>query len=244
MSIISKRTLALARKECYSSLYSPAVYGIAVFFLVFVSVWLFYLQRFFIMDTASLRPFFAGFPLAYILTIPVITMKSWAEERKLGSVEILLTMPFSEWELCLGKFISSFAVLLALLVLTLPVPLSLIPLGNFDPGVVIAEYAGAVFLGAASISLGLFLSALSKNQAGAFLGTAVVLMAIILLNHLTLWAGFPGWLVQFINYISLSFHFESFSRGLLDSRDLAFFILTAGLFLFLNAEVLIYRKRT
>ncbi|AEF83180.1 ABC transporter permease [Leadbettera azotonutricia] len=243
MSIISKRALALARKECYSSLYSPAFYGIAVFFLVFVSVWLFYLQRFFIMDTASLRPFFAGFPLVYILIIPVLTMKSWAEEKKLGSVEILLTMPFSEWELCLGKFISSFAVLLSLLVLTLPVPLSLIPLGNFDPGVIIGEYAGAVFLGCAAISLGLFLSALAKNQAGAFLGTAVVLMAVILLNQITLWAGLPSWLSLFINYISLSFHFESFSRGLLDSRDLAFFILTTGLFLFLNTEVLIYRKR-
>jgi ABC-2 type transport system permease protein len=237
-----KRILALGGKECYSWINSPAFYGIAAFFLLFVSVWLFYLRRFFVMDTASLRPFFAAFPLAYILVIPVLTMKSWAEEKKLGTVEILLTMPFSEWELCLGKFLSSFSILLVLLVLTLPVPLSLLPLGSFDTGVIWAEYAGAALLGASAVSLGLFLSALSKNQAAAFLGSAAVLVAVMLVNQLGQWAAIPSWLSEFFNYLSLSFHFESFSQGLLDSRDLAFFILTTALFLFLNTRVLVYRK--
>jgi ABC-2 type transport system permease protein len=237
-----KRILALGGKECYSWIHSPVFYGIAVFFLLFVSLWLFYLQRFFVMDTASLRPFFAAFPLAYILVIPVLTMKSWAEEKKLGSIEILLTLPFSEWELCMGKFLSAFAVLLFLLVLTLPVPLSLLPLGSFDTGVIRAEYAGAALLGASAVSLGLFLSALAKNQAAAFLGTTVVLLAVMLMNQLGQWAAVPLWLSEFINYLSLSSHFESFSQGLLDSRDLAFFILTTILFLFLNTRVLVYRK--
>ena len=242
MRLDFRRVLALAKKELYSWVNSPAFYGITVFFLLFVSVWFFYLQRFFAMDTATLRPFFSAFPLAFILVIPVLTMKSWAEEKKLGSLEILLTLPFSEWELCLGKFVSAYGALLIILALTLPVPLSLLPLGVFDPGVIAGEYAGVLLLGASAVSLGLFLSALSKNQAGAFLGSAVVLMAVMLLNQLGVSGGLPSFFSGIINYLSLSFHFESFSRGLLDSRDMAFFIVTTGGFLFLNTQVLILRK--
>jgi ABC-2 type transport system permease protein len=242
MPLISRRALALARKECYSWFNSPAFYGITVFFLLFISIWLYHIRQFFAADAASLRPFFAAFPLAFILVIPVITMRAWAEEKKTGSAEILFTMPFTEWELCLGKFLSSFGIILILLVLSLPIPLTLLPLGNFDPGVIAGEYTGAVLLGASAISLGLFLSSLSKNQAGAFLGTVVVMLAVMLLSQLAAFASLPAWLTDFINYASLSFHFESFSRGLLDSRDLAFFIITTALFLFLNTQVLIFRK--
>jgi ABC-2 type transport system permease protein len=151
-------------------------------------------------------------------------------------------MPFSEWDLVLGKFISSLGVIAALLVMTIPVPLSLAPLGHFDGGVIAAEYAGALLLGAAAAALGLFLSALSKNQAGAFLGSAVVLMAVMLMNQLAFSVDLPAWLSDSINFLSLSFHFESFSKGLIDSRDLAFFIITTVLFLYLNTQVLLFRK--
>ena len=234
------RTWALTRKELYSWINSPALYGITLFFLLFVSIWFYYLQRFFAMDTATLRPFFSAFPLAFILVIPVLTMKAWAEEKKLGSAEFLFTLPFTEWELVWGKFLSSFTLLLAMLVLTLPVPLTLLPLGYFDPGVIFAEYVGALLLGAAATALGLFLSSVSRTQAAAFLGSAVVLLAVILVNNFS--QDMPPFLAGFVNFISLSFHFESFSRGLLDSRDLVFFLLTTGLFLFLNTQVLIFRK--
>ena len=240
MSIFSPRALVLTRKELSSWIKAPALYGITVFFLVFVSVWFYYLQRFFAMDIATLRPFFSGFPLAFILVIPVLSMKSWAEEMKLGSAELLFTLPFTEWELVWGKFLTCFTLLLGMLILTLPVPLTLMPLGYFDPGVIFAEYAGALLLGTSAASLGLFLSSVSKTQAAAFLGTAVVLMAVILLNAFT--QDMPPAIATFINFISLSFHFESFSRGLLDSRDIAFFLLTTALFLFMNTQVLIFRK--
>jgi len=240
MSIFSPRALVLTRKELSSWIKAPALYGITVFFLVFVSVWFYYLQRFFAMDIATLRPFFSGFPLAFILVIPVLSMKSWAEEMKLGSAELLFTLPFTEWELVWGKFLTCFTLLLGMLILTLPVPLTLMPLGYFDPGVIFAEYAGALLLGTSAASLGLFLSSVSKTQAAAFLGTAVVLMAVILLNAFT--QDMPPVLAAFVNNISLSFHFESFSRGLLDSRDIAFFLLVTGLFLFLNTQVLVFRK--
>ena len=235
-----KRALILTRKELHSWIHAPALYVITVFFLLFVSVWFFHFQRFFVMDTASLRSFFMGFPLAFILVIPVLTMKSWTEEKKLGSAELLFTLPFTEWELVLGKFLACFTLLLGMLLLTLPVPLTLLPLGRFDPGVIFAEYAGALLLGASASALGLFLSNISKTQAAAFLGSAVVLMAMTLLTGLT--QDMPPALAAFVNAFSLTFHFESFSRGLLDSRDIAFFLLTTGLFLFLNTQVLVFRK--
>jgi ABC-2 type transport system permease protein len=236
------RMIALAKKELFSYLNAPAFYGAAVFFLAACSVWLFYLQRFFTMNVATLRPYFAAFPLVFVLVIPVLTMKSWAEERKTGSIELLLTMPFSEWELVLGKFFSVFSLLVMMLVLTIPVPLTLMPLGYFDPGVIICEYIGALLLGASAVALGLLLSSLSKNQAGSFLGSAVVLMAVMLLSPLFFSANLPYWLTECVNFISLSFHFESFSRGLLDSRDIIYFAASTVLFLFLTTRVILFRK--
>ena len=244
MSVISQRAFVLARKELCSWLNSPAIYGVTVFFLLFVSIWFYYLQHFFAMDTATLRPFFEAFPLAFIFVVPVLTMRAWAEEKKLGSVEILFTMPFTEWELVLGKFFSCFALVVGMVFLTLPVPLSLLPLGHFEIGVILAEYSGALLLGASASALGLFLSGVSKNQAAAFVGSAVVLLAFstglsMIANSL---GDLPAGLIGFMYFFSLSYHFESFSRGLLDSRDIAFFLVTTILFLFLNVQVLVYRR--
>jgi ABC-2 type transport system permease protein len=169
-------------------------------------------------------------------------MKSWAEERKLGSIELLLTMPFSEWDLVLGKFIAAFSVLVVIIALTLLTPLSLFPLGDFDPGVIVGEYAGALLLGASATSLGLLLSCLFKSQAGAFLGAAAALLVTMLISQLTFSLNLALPLAEFINFFSLTFHFETFSKGIIDSRDLAFFVLTTVLFLFLNTRVLLYRK--
>jgi ABC-2 type transport system permease protein len=239
---IPYRALILARKELFQYLHAPAFYGAAVFFLVFCSVWLFYFQRYFVMDQATLRPYFGIFPVVYILVIPVITMKSWAEERKTGTAELLLTMPFSEWDLVLGKFFSVFAMLTMMLLLTLPLPLSLLSLGSFDLGMIFCEYLGAFLLGASGTALGLLLSALSKNQAGSFLGSAVVLMVVMLINQITLAFNLPYWLARTINFFSLAFHFESFSKGIIDTRDLAYFLLSTVLFLFINTRVILYRK--
>jgi ABC-2 type transport system permease protein len=129
-----------------------------------------------------------------------------------------------------------------MILLTLPVPLSLLPLGNFEAGIIAAEYAGIILLGASSLALGIFLSSLSKNQAASFLGTLVVLLLFIFVSDFTRMFNFPFWLANFFNFISLSFHFESFSKGLLDSRDFAFFLITIFLFLFLNTRVILFRK--
>jgi len=240
--LIPYRAFTLARKELYQYLYAPAIYGATVFFLLFNSVWLFYFQRYFSMNQATLRVYFNVFPIVYIIVIPVITMKSWAEERKTGTVELLLTMPFTEWDLVLGKFFSTLGVLFIMILLTLPIPLSLLPLGNYDMGVIFCEYVGAFLLGASATALGLLLSSLSKSQTGSFLGGAVVLMTVMLVDIFTSSFNLPQWLARFINFFSLAYHFESFSKGIIDSRDVAFLVLSAFLFLFINTRVILFRK--
>ena len=236
------RIMAMTRKELFSYLNAPAFYGAAVFFLLFCSIWLFYFQQFFTRNAASLRPYFGVFPLIFILIIPVLTMRSWAEERKTGSIELLLTLPFSEWDLVLGKFCAAFSLLAMMLILTIPLPFTLFPLGAFDAGVIVCEYIGALLMGASAVALGLLLSALSKNQAGSFLGSAAVLMATMLISQLTLSLNLPYWLAEIINYFSLSFHFDSFAKGLLDSRDIVYYIASTALFLFVTTRVILFRK--
>jgi ABC-2 type transport system permease protein len=242
MYVISRRAFALAKKELFSYATAPAFWGVAVFFQLYLSIWFFFMSRFFTQDIASLRSYFGSFPIVYILVIPAITMKSWAEERKTGSIELLLTTPLSEWELVIGKFISSFGVLVFMLLFTIPLPLSLLPLGKFDGGVICTEYLGVFLLGASATALGLLFSCLSKNQAGSFLGSAVVLMIMMTINQITSLFTLPWFITGFINFISLVFHFESFDRGIIDTRELLFFILSTTLFLYLNTRVLIYRK--
>ncbi|HCM26793.1 MAG: ABC transporter permease [Treponema sp. GWB1_62_6] len=236
------RIFVLARKELRSAYNSPTAYAVTLFFLLFVSIWLFYVQRFLAMDSATLRPYFALFPVAFILVVPALTMRSWAEERKMGTAEILLTMPFSEWELVLGKFFASWTVLAVAIALTVFVPLTVAPLGDFDAGAIMGEYLGALLMGAAAVALGQFASSLSKNQVSAFLAGVVVLLVATLANLVASTLELPLALADFINYFSLSFHFESFAKGVVDSRDAAYFLLVAFLFLFLNARVILFRK--
>ncbi len=242
MKIRTQQAFVLAKKELFSAFNSIATYGVILFFLLFNSISFFYVQKFFMLNTASLRSYFGMFPLVFTFVIPAITMKSWAEERKLGTAELLLTMPFSEWDLVLGKFIASYSILIVTLLLTIPVPLTLLPMGSFDPGVLVGEYAGAILLGAGATALGLLCSAFSKNQIGAFLSSVVVLFIITMIHQISTTFNLPMWLANFFNYLSLAFHFEGFIKGIIDSRDVLYFLIATGLFLFLNTRVILYRK--
>lgn len=237
-----RNTLILARKELRSSLDTPVAYLVVVLFLVSSSVWLFFIQRFFLLDSASLRPYFSFFPAAFAILAPALTMRSWAEERRSGTDELLLTLPFSERELVLGKFLASYGLLAAALALTLPLPVTLWPLGSFDAGVVLSEYLGAALLGAASIALGQLMSSLSRNQVSAFLGSVAVLLSASFADKIGFALALPGPIVDFLNSISLSFRFESFARGAPDTRDIAFYLCAAAVFLILNVRVVLFRK--
>jgi ABC-2 type transport system permease protein len=169
-------------------------------------------------------------------------MRSWAEERRQGTAELLLTLPVRERELVAGKFAAAGALLLVLVVLTLPLPLSLLPFGAFEPGQIAMEYLGVVLLGCAGIAAGQFVSALSANQISAFLFGAVFMLAITMVGQISTVAVLPGWLAAAISWISFDYHFDSFSKGVLDTRDVLYFaVLTVG-FLYFTTKVLFVRR--
>lgn len=242
MSLLPKRALVLARKELSLAYNAPSTYAATAFFLLFTSLWLYYGRRFFALDAATLRPYFDAFPAAVVIVVPSLTMRAWAEERRTGTDELLFTLPFTEWDLVLGKFLGYYAVFIAAVLLTLPTTLSLLPLGRFDVGVIFSEYLGAALLGASAVSLGLLCSSFSGHQLGAFFGALAALLGANFAHLASSAFGLGPVFSEFVNYFSLAYHFESFAKGILDSRALGFFALSTLAFLFLTTRVLLYRK--
>lgn len=242
MKILQSAFLPLVKKEIQSGLNTVSFYLAAVFFLLFSSVWFLNIYDFAARDYASFREYFSIFPLLFVVLIPMLTMRSWAEEIKSGTSEILLTMPFTGWQLVFGKFFALFVVFKTIILLTIPLIFILQFLGDFSLGPIFTQYLGVFFLGASSIALGQFVSSLFKNQITAALITITVLLFFTLVFQ-TLTANLSGGLLAAVlSYLSLSHHFESFARGVLDSRDIFFFLIFTGFFLYLNIMVIIFRK--
>jgi ABC-2 type transport system permease protein len=237
-----RRSLVLARKELASALNSPVAYAIMLFFLLASGIWFFLVYNFFAQNQASLRGYFGLYPLLFSFALPALTMRAWAEERKLGTDEVLFSLPYTEGELVAGKFLGGLAILLILAGLSLPVPLSLLHLGDFEPAQLAGEYLGLLLLGSTGLALGLFASSLSENQIIAYLSGTGLMVAFTFAHLLNAALGLPGPLAGLAAYFSLEAHYESFKRGVFDSRDALFFIVTTGLFLYLNGRVLAARK--
>ncbi|MCD6120986.1 MAG: ABC transporter permease subunit [Spirochaetales bacterium] len=233
---------SIVKKELKSYFNSPIAYVVVSAFLLFTSIWLFYLQSFFANNTASLRIYFAVIPTVFIILLPALTMRSWAEEKKLGTIELLMTLPYREEQLVIGKFLSTFVLLLIMIILTLPIPIMLSALGDFDWGQIAGEYLGVLLIGAAGIAIGLFMSSIATNQISAFVVTLLILLLLTLINAVNSIASIPLWMTSVFNYLSLGYHFESFRKGLIDTRDLIYYLLITGLFLYINVKVLIFRK--
>lgn len=234
--------LAVIRRELGASFNSPTAYAVVVFFLVFTSAWLFFVQQFFAKDSSSLRDYFGIFPTVFILVVPAITMRSWAEERRLGTDELLLTYPVREEAVVVGKYVAALVLLALALVLTLPLPLTVARLGFFDPGQIASEYLGALLLAAAAVAVGQFLSAVAGNQTTAFLATVLALLFLTFVGDLPKLAALPYRVASAVSYLSIDYHFESFRKGILDTRDVAYFlILTVG-FLYANAKVIVLER--
>ncbi|RKX79979.1 MAG: ABC transporter permease [Spirochaetes bacterium] len=237
-----KGIIPVVKKELRTYFNSPIAYIVALFFLVFTSVWLYFIQQFLVQNTASLRIYFGIIPTVFIIILPAITMRSWAEERKTGTEEILLTLPFKEIEVVAGKFFGSLMLLCIMVVLTIPVPLTLTPLGDFETGEIVGQYLGTLLLGAAGLALGQFVSSLSVNQISSFIFGVVALLVVTLIRQINFFLSLPSWLADFLNYISLDYHFESFKKGLIDTRDILYFLILVVSFLYFNMKVLVLRK--
>lgn len=236
------RISPVAAKELRSYFNSPIAYIVVIAFLVFTSVWFFYLNRFFALNEASMRVWFGVVPTVFIFLIPAITMRSWAEERKTGTLEVLMTLPFRESEVVLGKFIGALGLLFLLLALTLPLPLSLAPLGDFDAGQILGEYLGVLLIGAAGIAVGLLVSSFTTNQITAFILSGLALLFFTLIGQVNSVVPLPRWLASVTLWISFGAHYDGFRKGLLDSRDLVYFLLIVSLSLAWNTWILVQRK--
>jgi ABC-2 type transport system permease protein len=233
---------ALVKRELRSYFNTPIAYIAVLFLLLAPAVWLFFFHRFLAADTAHLRSYFHAFPPVFILVLPAITMRSWAEERRLGTEELLLSLPVREGGLIVGKYLALLLLLAGMLLLTLPLPLTLLPLGDFETGSIIGQYLGVFLLGGVGAALGLLVSVVSRNQTSAFLLSVVVLVAATLLPEAASAAGLGPDIADTLRSFSLWSRFQGFSKGVVDSRDLIYYLLIIAGALYTGEKALVLRS--
>ncbi len=237
-----KRTLTVARRELRAYFNSPLAYVFTVALLTLGSVFFFFVGGFFAANKASMRGYFGLMPLLLSILVPALTMRLWAEERRQGTYETLATLPFTEGQLVLGKHLAVMAVLALALALSVPLALMVSLFGRLDAGVVFSEYLGALLLASACAGLGQLLSSLTRNQMSAFIASALALLGLSLAYQLTVWLELPSWLAGFVNWLSLGYHYASFSRGVIDTRDLVYLLGISAGSLYLCARNLSFSK--
>ncbi|MBV9490289.1 MAG: ABC transporter permease subunit [Verrucomicrobia bacterium] len=236
----------IAKRELGAYFSSPVAYVFIVIFLLLAGFFTFNVGRFFDRGLADLLPFFAWHPWLYLFLVPAVGMRLWAEELRLGTLELLLTMPIAPWQAILGKFIASWLFLLIALALTFPLVLTVAYLGHPDFGPVFSGYLGSFLIAGAFLAITCFTSALSRNQVVSFILALVVCLFLILCgwppvtDTVTAWA--PAWVVDALAGIGVMGHFEAFQHGVVDSRDLLFFGSLMVFFLFTTAVVLRVRR--
>ncbi|MBN2096174.1 ABC transporter permease subunit [Candidatus Peregrinibacteria bacterium] len=235
-----KHISTIMHKELCGYFNSPLAYIFITVFLTLTS-WLFF-RGFFIDNVASMRPFFTFLPWVFLFLIPAVTMRLWAEEQKAGTLEILLTAPLNEWEAVLGKFLASFAFLVITLLLSLVLPIILFFIGEPDWGMIAGGYFGAVFLGGAYLAIGLWISSLTQNQITAFILSVLMIFIFFIIGEPVVLHTAPPFLLSVFKYLGLGSHFSSILRGVIDSRDLIYYLTFIGFFLYLNVTSLNSRK--
>ena len=223
---------AIARKEFKEYFGSPMAYIFITVFLLLVNF--FYVWFFFIQGQAEMRSFFGPMPYLFLFMIPAVTMRLWAEERKMGTLEVLMTLPVREAEVVLGKFLASLGLLTVMLALTFNVPVLVSALGDPDWGTIICGYLGCLLMGASFLAIGLFASSLSENQIVAFILGIGICAAMLIVGETFFLLFIPDILVPFFDYLGLGTHFESIGRGIIDTRDIVYYLSVIGVFLFLN----------
>lgn len=229
-----KNIITIFKKELASYFNSPIAYIFVAVFLV-ISNWLFF-QNFFLINQASMREYFMLLPWIFLFLSPAITMRIWAEEKKSGTIELLLTLPVKDWEVVLAKFLSSLVFLSFVLLLSLTIPITVSRLGNMDWGPIIGGYIGAILLGGAYLSLGLFISSLTKNQIIAFLIGLVCCFAVFIVGADFVLQKMGGNMVSIFQFLGIGAHFNNIGKGIIDSRDLIYYISFIFLFLYLNVK--------
>ena len=234
------------RRELGSYFATPLAYVFIVMFLILTGVFTFYLGGFYERRQADLMPFFMFHPWLYLFLIPAVSMRMWAEERKTGTLELLLTLPVSLKTAVLGKFLAAWMFTGVALILTCPIWITVNYLGDPDNGVILAGYAGSWLMAGGFLAIGSCLSAATSNQVIAFIITVVVCFLFVAAGFPLVLEAFQGWapttVVDAIAGLSFLTHFEAVSRGVLDLRDLLYFLIMIGGWLFATAVVIDMKK--
>lgn len=218
------------RRELRGYFVTPLAWVFGVIFLVLAGVLTFYLGDFYARGQADLRPFFAFHPWLYLLLVPALSMQLWAEERKRGTMELLLTLPITSTQAMLGKFLAAWTFIALALALTFPLWLTVNYLGHPDNGVILAGYLGSLLMAGAYLAVGCCLSTLTRSQVVAFIVTATACFLLLMAGEplvLDAAAGvLPEPLVQAVADLSFLHHFAAIARGVLDVRDVIYFVLS------------------
>ena len=231
----------IAKRELMSYFSTPLAYVFIVIFLALTGAFTFYIGQFFGRGQADLGSFFGYHPWLYLLLVPAVAMRLWAEERKTGTVEQLMTLPISTTDAVLGKFFAAWAFIGLALVLTFPMWITVNLLGDPDNGVVLASYLGSLVMAGAFLAIGSCISALTKNQVIAFIVSATVCFIFtmsgmgLVLNFFQGWA--PRALIDLVASLSFLTHFQAITKGVIDFRDLVFFFSMIAFWLSANVVI-------
>ncbi|MDQ7778130.1 MAG: ABC transporter permease subunit [Planctomycetota bacterium] len=240
-----RNMMVIARREFMAYFNSPIAYVFMVVFLLLSSLNFVLAEHFFLVNQATMRPFFESLPWIFIVLVPAVAMRLWSEEKKSGTLELLLTLPMRHVEIMIGKFLAAWAFVALTVLLTLPMVFFVSMMGELDWGPVIGGYVAAILMGGAYLAIGMFVSALTKNQILSYVGAAVVCLCFVVMGQGNVLHSMNDMLPQAVHvFTSASFvpHFENISRGVIDTKDLVHFASVILLFLGLNYLVLDTRR--
>ncbi len=214
------KVLPIFRREMAAYFNSPMAYIVISVFLLFTG-W-FFTSQLFLADDSSLRAMFATIPFIFIFFAPAITMRLLSEERKSGTIELLVTMPLSDIDIVVGKYLAGLGLLAVAILFTFPYALTILLLGKPDLGMMITGYMGLILMGASYIAVGVFASTVSKNQVVAFIIAFMIIFSLFLLDKFL--AVMPAYLVPALQYLSIDYHYNNIGRGVIDSRDIVYYL--------------------
>lgn len=236
----------IIKREVVGLFASPIAYVFIIIFLLLSGFFTFMVSNFFLRREASLAAFFVWLPWLYLFLVPAVGMRMWSEERRLGTLELLLTMPIAAWHAIVGKFLASWFVVAIALFLTFPLVITVNWLGNPDNGVILCGYIGGLLLAGTYLSVTALTSAITRSQVVSFILSVVACLFLILagwppvIDLLGRWAA--PWLVDFVASFSVMTHFQSIQKGVVDTRDLIFFFSIIVFCLFTTSVVLRTRR--
>lgn len=241
-----RNTITLFRREFFSYFATPLAFVFIVIFLLLAGALAFYLGGFYERGQADLAPFFNYHPWLYLFLIPALSMRLWAEERKSGTIELLMTLPVTLWQAVIGKFLAAWAFAGVALALTFPIWISVNYLGDPDNGAIFAAYIGSMLMAGGFLAIGSCISAATRNQVIAFIFTVVICFGFLLSGFPMVLGLFDSWaprpVVDAVASLSFLTHFTSISKGVIDIRDLLYFGTLIATWLVANAIVLDMKK--